>query len=473
MTTRIFLALPLLLQLLLPSLLLLPNQPVQAEGKVWVLDIDGAIGPATAEYFTRHLKDAASQNVTLVVLRIDTPGGLDSSMRDMIQAIIASPVPVASYVSPSGARAASAGTYILYASHIAAMAPGTNLGAATPVQIGGIGLPGGGKEDDKEEKKASSSEDTMTHKMVNDAEAYIRSLAQMRGRNVEWAGEAVRASASLSAEDALAKGVIDVIATDLDDLLAKIHGREVKIQDKPQSLATQGLTKEVQQPNWRDQFLATITDPNVAYLLMLLGIYGLFFELYHPGVILPGVIGGVSLLLALLAFQVLPINYGGLALMLLGIIFMISEAFVTSFGILGIGGIIAFAIGSIILIDNGVVPGGDVSFSVSLPLIAGVTLTTTAVFIVLLQMLLKTRFRPVVNGSEALLGVVGECLSNEDGKLRVYVQSETWNAITTSPIVPGQRVKVTGINGLVLEVQAKENGEWRMENEKTVVMQSG
>lgn len=437
------------------------SQSQMNKGKAWVLDIDGAIGPATAAYFTRTLKEATMNNINLLILRIDTPGGLDSAMRDIIQAIIASPIPIVSYVSPAGARAASAGTYILYASHVAAMAPGTNLGAATPVQISSVQNPFSEADKDspantatKEEEKPAEK-DTMTKKMVNDAEAYLRSLAQLRGRNVDWATQAVRESASLSADDALAKGVIDLIATDLADLLTRLEGRQVKVQEKTQSLSTQGLIVEVQSPNWRDRFLLVITDPNVAYLLMLIGIYGLFFEFYSPGTVVPGVVGGIALLMALLAFQVLPINYGGLALILLGITFMISEAFLPSFGVVGLGGIIAFIIGSIILIDDGL-PVGEMSFGVSRPLIAGIALTTAILFLLLIHLLIKTRRRPVVSGREQLIGAAGECLSNDDHKLRVYVHSEMWNAHSPIPLTPGQRVRVTAVEDLTLTVEAIE-----------------
>ena len=427
---------------------------VQASGKIWVLDIRGAIGPATSEYFKRHLKEAPSAEVTLIVLRMDTPGGLDSAMREMIQAMIASPIPIATYVSPSGARAASAGTYLLYASHIAAMAPGTNLGAATPVRIEGIGLGPEPEKKPSEEKKPSTDEDTMKHKMVNDAEAYLRSLAQIHGRNAEWAAQAVRESASLSAKDALDKGVIDLIANDLYDLLAQLQGREVKLQGRSHKLSTQGLFIELREPNWHDQFLSIITDPNIAYVLMLLGIYGIFFELYNPGGVLPGVIGGVCLLLAFLAFQVLPINFAGLALILLGMVFMVSEAFFPSFGVLGIGGIIAFALGSVILIDNDFFTG-ERSYGISYSLIAGLSIGTAAFFVMVMNMLLNIRSRPVVSGRESLLGAEGECLSNEEGRLRIYVRSEIWNAHSQTPLVIGQRVKVIQVNGLTLEVKEK------------------
>ncbi|EDN69295.1 conserved hypothetical protein, membrane [Beggiatoa sp. PS] len=448
-----------LFSLILIFLALLSPLQTQANGKAWVLDIKGAIGPATADYLKRGLEDARNQGVTIVVLRMDTPGGLDIAMREMIQAIIASPIPIVTYVSPPGARAASAGTYILYASHVAAMAPGTNLGAATPVTIGGGGIPGlpensddsKNKTDDKadsEDKTTQSTSETMTHKMVNDAEAYLRSLAQMHGRNQEWAALAVRESASLSAQDALEKGVIDIMAVNIPELLKRINARPVKILGQEQRLSTHGLTIETQQPDWRNRLLSVITNPNVAYILMLLGIYGLFFELYNPGSILPGVIGGISLLLALFAFQALPINYAGIALILLGIMFMVAETFAPSFGALGIGGVIAFAIGSVILMDT-----DTPEYTISRPLIAGFSVASLVFFLWTINILVKMRSQPIKGGYEEMIGEKGHCLSNDNGKLRVFVHSEAWNAQATTEIMPEQRIKVTGIDGLLLKIE--------------------
>jgi len=445
-------------------LLLLFCTSVQADNKVWVLEIKDAIGPATADYIKRNLAEVAAAEVALVILRIDTPGGLDIAMREIIQAIIASPVPVVSYVAPSGARAASAGTYILYASHVAAMAPGTNLGAATPVQIGGFG--DFGKDQDKEKSDKSGSNksikekdkpeaiegDTMTHKMVNDAEAYIRSLAQLHGRNAEWATQAVRQAASLSAEDALNKQVIDLIASSIPELLERLNGRVVKVQGKTQTLATQGLIIEIREPDWRNRFLSVITNPNIAYILMLLGIYGLFFEMVHPGGMIPGVIGGISLLLALFAFQVLPVNYAGLALILLGTAFMIGETFLPSFGILGMGGLTAFIIGSIILMDS-----NSPEYTISRSLIVGIALFTVSFILVIIKMAINFRNRPVVSGREQMLGIEGECISCEGGSVRVHLHGEDWQAHCSTPLTLGQRVKVKAINGLILAVEPVTN----------------
>jgi len=427
----------------------LPAELVAAP-KAVVLQIDGAIGPAVADYVVRELRGISQVDARLVVLRMNTPGGLDTSMREIIRAILSSPLPVAAYVAPSGARAASAGTYITYASAIAAMAPGTNLGAATPIQLGGTPrLPGGAPQPKDKEKgsggdtSASEPADTETRKAINDAVAYIRGLAELNGRNADWAAEAVRTAVSLPASEALKLNVIDVMADDVPDLLRKIDGRSVKVAGKPQALATAGLEIVAAAPDWRTELLAVITDPNVAFILLLIGTYGLIFEFLNPGAVAPGLIGAISLLVALYALNLLPINYAGAALVLLGIGLMVAEAHIGSFGIIGVGGIAAIMM----------FPSGAPGFALSLSVVAGTTVLTAALFLLVLTMLLRSRRRPVVTGKEGLLGLEGEAVTWDGEEGRVRVHGEIWRARAQRPLQPGARVKVVNRDGLVLVVE--------------------
>ncbi len=412
-----------------------------------VLEVNGAIGPAIADYIARELAAVAPADTGLVVLRMNTPGGLDGSMRKIISAILASPVPVATFVAPGGARAASAGTYIAYASAVAAMAPGTNIGAATPIQLGGGGLFGGGNKDDKK-KSGTEPADTHTRKIVNDATAYIRSLAELNKRNVEWAEKAVRSADSISAADALKLNVIDVVAADVPDLLRKIDGRSVIVAGKPTQLQTAGLSVVTIAPGWRTEFLAIITNPNVAFILMLIGIYGIIFEFTTPGTMVPGTIGVISLLLALYALNLLPINYAGAGLVLLGVGLMIAEVFIGSFGVIGIAGVIAFGIGSFMMFNSGV-PG----FELSLSVLAAAMVVTAALFVLVIALLLRSRKRPVVTGQEGIMGAEGEALDWQQDEGKVRVQGEIWRARSSHPLEPGTRIKVVNRDGLVLHVE--------------------
>ncbi|MBT8086075.1 MAG: nodulation protein NfeD [Woeseia sp.] len=447
-------------------LLLSVSAPTRAAGLVLHLDLDGPLGVATAEYIISGIEEANERNASLVIIRMDTPGGLVEPMRDIVSAILASSVPVATYVSPGGARADSAGTYILFASHIAAMAPTTHLGAATPVSLGGGESPKPptpldrtpGPEPTADESPVDNDQTTdqesakpgsaMERKVLNDAIAYIRGLAEAHGRNADWAELAVRDAATLTATAALEQNVIDVIADNQAKLLEAIDGRTVKVNNEDMTLVTSGALVENIEPDWRTKFLSAITNPQVALLLLLVGIYGLVFEGWNPGAIVPGVVGVVCLLLAGYALQVLPINYAGLALILVGIGLIIAEAFAPSFGVLGLGGIAAFIFGSIMMFDSGI-PGFGISltFVISLALVSGLFLLWVATYLV------KLRRRGAVSGKDSLVGGVGVAMESFSGEGRIWLEGEAWHATSNATVEKDQSVRVTAMDGLVLRVQ--------------------
>ena len=423
------------------------------------ISIDGAIGPATAAYVKDALTTAAERRAEIVILRLNTPGGLATSMREIIADVLASPVPVIGYVAPSGAHAASAGTYILYATHVAAMAPGTNLGAATPVQIGGA-LPhlpdsnpdktGKDKGSDGQPKAEPRTTDTMMAKATNDAVAFIRSLAELRGRNADWAEKAVREAATLSANSALQANVIDLVARSPTDLLKAVDGRTVEVAGgQTRHLATKDATLEAIDPGWISRFLAVITDPNVAFILLMIGTYGLIFEFLSPGMAAPGVVGTICLLLGLYALNMLPTNYAGLALMLVGITLLAIEAFNPTV-VLGLGGIIAFLLGAMMLF-NVEAPGFRLSWS-----LIGITSAIFAgLVLVVLGSLRSARKSPVRVGAQAMRGQSAEVLDWSENEGHVFAVGERWQARGADTFKPGEVVEIASIKDLTLVVRRR------------------
>lgn len=434
-----------LLSLLMMGTVFAVNASVKSP--VYLIHIKGGIGPATEEYVSNAIEKANEKPASAIILQMDTPGGLGSSMRKIIQSILDSSVPVIGYVAPPGAHAASAGTYLLYACSIAAMAPGTNLGAATPVAIGGGSAKKDPQSKDKSKQNAKPVASAGEKKALNDAKAFIRSLAQMHGRNVAWAEKAVEEAKSLSSTEALKANVINLIAQNRQDLLKQLQGLVVKVKNQSVTLDTQGKKIVSIQPSWRQQFLMTITNPSVAYILLMVGIYGLFFELYSPGLILPGVIGALSLVFALYAFQLLPVNYSGMLLILLGCGLLIAELVTTAMGVLGLGGVASIAIGSILLFDRAV-PG----FSIPILLIISVVMTFVVLFLAVFYLLIRSRQRPLVSGVEAMIGMTGKVVVNEQG-IWLQCQGELWKIITDETLRPGQLCRVCKVDGLTISVE--------------------
>lgn len=405
---------------------------------VMKLEIKGTIGPASSNYLKEGMAAARHENAQMILIELDTPGGLSTSMREMIQEITNSSIPVITYVSPKGARAASAGTYLLYASHVAAMAPGTNLGAATPVSL--MPVP---QMTDANATAASSLE----KKAINDAMAYIKSLAELNDRNITWAMEAVKEAKSISAKDALRYHVIDMMAENSTELLNTLDGKSLTVSGKKITLTTKDAVIHTFEPDWKTQILWIITDPNIAYILLLIAIYGIFFELLNPGGIVPGVVGIISGVIALYALNMLPFNYAGLLLILLGIAFMVAEVLITGFGILGIGGVLAFAFGSLLLFDADTLGSG-----VSIPLIIAFTVVSLVFFIFVIRFLIKSRSAKIVTGIDEMIGSMAEVLESSEKGYRVRCHGEVWNAESDSVLEIGQKVRVESLSGLVLHV---------------------
>jgi membrane-bound serine protease (ClpP class) len=433
MLTRIF-SLPFFLLFFLAVIFLMPLSAAAADARVvQVIKIDGVISPVIAEYLEKGLKRAADRNAEAVVIQLDTPGGLDTAMRQIVKNIIASPVPVITFVSPSGARAASAGAFITIASPIAAMAPGTNIGAAHPVNMGGQGM-------DK----------VMAEKVENDSAAYIVSLASKYKRNTQWAEQAVRKSVSISESEALRNNVIDLVADNLEDLLNKVDGRKVVTALGEKRLNTKNAVVDKMEMSARIKFLMVISDPNIAYILMMIGIIGIFFELSNPGLIFPGVVGGISLILAFYSFQTLPVNYAGLLLILLAIVFFIAEVKITSYGLLSVAGVVSLLLGSIMLIDSQA-PYMKISLKVILP--AVITLATF--FIILLRVAIRARRSRVTGGAEGLVGEEGEARTDIGTQGDVFIQGAHWGAYSDLPVRKGDKVVVLKVEGLKLKVTKK------------------
>jgi membrane-bound serine protease (ClpP class) len=426
----------------------------RAQDRVLMAEVSGTIGVATVRQVSRAIDQARDTKAVVLIMRLDTPGGLVTSTRDLIQLIIASPVPIVVYVSPSGAHAASAGTFLTYAAHVAAMAPGTSIGAATPVQIGGVpGLPQPRQTDpakDEPNVPATKPRTAAEQKAMNDVVALLRSLAQLRGRNAEWAEKAIREAGTLTATEARNEGVVEIVAGSVEDLLAQLEGRRVVAGGAEITLATRNAKVELIAPDARTRFLSVISNPNVAFLLLMIGFYGIILEFWHPGTFVPGVIGGISLILALVALSALPVNYGALGLLVLGLALMIGEAFTPGIGVLGIGGLLAFVAGAYFLFEGA---GSDIDIAVSLPLILGMAALTAGLTFGVGAFALKARRRAPEMGAEQLIGAKASVVDWEDSRGHVRLEGEIWSARSVSPIRPAGTVRVVGREGLTLIVE--------------------
>lgn len=404
-----------------------PSRGISAGGEVLIIEMEGAIGPATAMFLSRGIDVAEAEGAKLVIIRLDTPGGLGSSMRTMVKAIMNSKIPVVVYVGPKGAGAASAGVMITIAAHVAAMAPSTNIGAAHPVTAGGKDI-----------------QKTMSEKVVNDMASYGRGIAQEKGRNAEWVEKAIRESVSITADEAVKKNVVDLVASDIDELLVLLDGREITLNGEKVTLSTKDLVLKYYRPGWRDRLLKTISDPNIAYILMMIGLAGLYFEFSNPGAVLPGVIGAISLIIAFYSFQTLPVNYAGLLLIALSIIFFIAEIKITSYGVLSLGGLISLTLGSIMLFE-------DVSVSLRLML---PTIILVGSFFILVSALAFRAYRvKPKSGMDGLIGEVGLVKEAIDLEGLIFVHGEFWRATAGEKIEEGEKVKVEGAEGLILRVK--------------------
>ncbi len=423
--------------------------PERLDRQVWLVELDGALGPATADLIIRSIDGAAEAGARALIVRINTPGGLDKSMRELVQAILGSPVPVITFVAPNGARAASAGTYLVYASHVAAMAPATNIGSSTPVSLAPAPSVPSGKPEDGE--KSAPPADAMTKKVVNDAVAYLQSLAELRGRNVEWAEATVREGVNIRASEALAENVIDLIAEDVSGLLDAVHGWEVAMPSGVVTLETRGAGVHRVEVDWKHELLSLITDPSIAYGLLIFGIYGLILEFYNPGMIFPSVIGIVCLLLGAYGLQMLPVNYAGLALIVVGIGMMIAEVFTPAMGALGITGLVAFVMGSLMLIDT-----GSVGYDLPIAVIAAFTVGTAGLVLLAAGAAVRARSSRVRTGREGMIGAPVEVLEAfaETGRVRAF--GEIWQARTSAPVRPGIRARVVEVDGLTLVIAPEE-----------------